>query len=185
MKSWTSLGPAFAPSSRRLSPLDPMCTPPAQDAANGSDCRAGRDRDGARPAGRLSESAPSENACAGERRCRLRGGAHAKAAVIRIEPPGAGRDTARRHAHKRPTALAARANADQVACASPARARIAVLALVDLSTMRRLQRLDRREVVIAFNVSATALPLGDPVSRAPARVGAEPPYAEQEGGLSL
>jgi hypothetical protein len=37
--------------------------------------------------------------------------------------------------------------------------------------MRRLQRLDRREVVIAFNVSATALPLGDPVSRAPARVG--------------
>ena len=31
----------------------------ARCAANGSDCRAGRDRDGARPAGRLSESAPS------------------------------------------------------------------------------------------------------------------------------
>ena len=84
----------------------------ARCAANGSDCRAGRDRDGVGPAGRLSESAPSENACAGERRWRLRSDAHAKAAVIRIEPPGAGRDTARQHAHKRPTALAARANAD-------------------------------------------------------------------------
>jgi len=61
-----------------------------------------------------------------------------------------------------------------------------VLALVGLS-MTRLQRLDRHEVVIAFNrpFRRRPPPFGDPVSRAPARVRAEPPYAEQEGGLSL
>ena len=95
LKSWTSLVLACGPSSRRLSLPDPGCMHSVQGAVLSSDCRAGRNRDGAGPVGLWSASALSESVCEVVQRYRLRAVAHAKPAGARIALVGAGQNIAR------------------------------------------------------------------------------------------